>query len=471
MKMIIAGRWTDRPQKIEVLYPYDETVVDTVPQASEEDVETALKESVNGARLMKQMPAWKRSEILEKTSKILLKRKDEMTNILVKEVGKTIREARAEVERTVEIFKYAAEESKRIHGETLPFDSSITSETKIGYFLREPSGVVVAIVPFNVPLALCAHKVAPAIAAGNSVIVKPASKTPLNAIILGEILLEAGMPPEALSVVTGSGSKIGLMLVQDKRVRIVSFTGSVSTGEVIAKAAGIKKLCFELGSNSPMIVSKTADLSKAVKAAVSGGFSIAGQVCISVQRVYVHKEIYQDFLDRLYNEVSKIRFGDPSSEETHMGPVVDRSNADRIIQWIDEAVMKGGKLLTGGGRNKNLIEPTVLTNVPKNTKIMTDELFGPAIAVNPFETFDEAIEEANSTRYGLQVGVFTKDLQEAFKAIKELEFGGVMINEGPRFRADFMPYGGYKDSGIGREGIRFAIEEMTEIKTVSFDLL
>ncbi|HEY8543209.1 MAG TPA: aldehyde dehydrogenase family protein [Pseudothermotoga sp.] len=469
MKMLIAGHWIDRPQKIEILYPYDETVVDTVPMATEEDIESALSAAVEGAKLMKKLPAWKRSEILQRTSEILTQRKEEMTKILVKEVGKTFKEAAAEVIRTAEIFKYTAEEAKRIHGETLSFDSSKGSQEKIGYFIREPAGVVLAIVPFNVPLALCAHKVAPAIAAGNAVIVKPASKTPLNTLLLGEILLDAGMPPEALSIITGSGNQVGLKLVEDKRVRVVSFTGSVPVGELITKAAGIKKLCLELGSNSPMIVCKSADLFRAAKATISGGFSIAGQVCISVQRVYVQRDIYQEFIDILLDEVKKMNVGDPELETTHMGPVIDRPNANRIIEWIDEAIKAGGKILIGGGREKNLIEPTILAQVPKNTKIMTDELFGPAVAVNSFETFDQAIEEANSTRYGLQAGVFTKDIQEALRAIKELDFGGVMINEGPRFRADLMPYGGYKDSGIGREGIRFAIEEMTEIKTVAFD--
>lgn len=470
MKMLIAGRWIDKPQKIEVYYPYDETVVDTVPKATEEDIENALSAAVKGAQQMKNMPAWKRSEILQKTSEILIQKKDQMAKLLVKEVGKTFNEAMAEVIRTAEIFEYAAQEAKRIHGETLPFDSLKSSQEKIGYFVREPAGVVLAIVPFNVPLALCGHKVAPAIAAGNAVIIKPASKTPLNTLLLGEILLEAGMPEEALSIITGSGNQVGLKLVQDRRVRVVSFTGSVPVGELIAKNAGIKKLCLELGSNSPMIVCESADLSRAVKAAVSGGFSIAGQVCISVQRIYVHKKVYQEFLEMLVDQVSKLKVGDPELKETQMGPVIDRSNADRITEWIDEAVKAGGKLLTGGSRDRNLIEPTVLCQVPKNTKIMTDELFGPAVAVNPFETFDQAIEEANSTKYGLQVGLFTRDIQQAFRAIKELNFGGVMINEGPRFRADFMPYGGYKDSGIGREGIRFAIEEMTEIKTVAFDI-
>ncbi|MCD6253713.1 MAG: aldehyde dehydrogenase family protein [Thermotogae bacterium] len=469
MKMIVAGKLVDRDKKIEVYYPYDGSVVDTVPVASEEDIEEAMSAAVEGAKIMKKIPIWKRVEILQKAAELIEERKEELTKTLVKEVGKTLKEASAEVQRTADLFRLSAEEAKRIHGETLPFDALKGSEVKRGYFFREPVGVVVAIVPFNVPLALCAHKVGPAVAAGNAVVVKPTSQTPLNNIILGEVLLDAGMPPEALSVLTGPGSTVGMKIVEDKRARLVSFTGSVATGEMIAKHAGLKKLAFELGSNSALIVSESSNIEKAVQATVEGGFSLAGQVCISVQRVYVHKSIYKDFVDRLVERVKELRVGNPESEETDMGPVIDENNAQRIENWIKEAVEAGAKLAVGGTRDYTLVQPTVLLETPKNTNIMNEELFGPAVAVNSFESFDEAIEEANSTRYGLQVGVFTSKISEAFKAIEELEFGGVMINEGSRYRADFMPYGGYKDSGIGREGIRFAIEEMTELKTVVFD--
>ncbi|HCZ05725.1 MAG: glyceraldehyde-3-phosphate dehydrogenase [Thermotogota bacterium] len=470
MKMIIAGKFVDREKKIEVRYPYNNELVDTVPVATDEDVEEAIKAAVEGSRIMKKTPSWKRVEILQKTAELLERRQKEFTEILVKEVGKTIKEAAAEVKRTAELFGLSAEEAKRIHGETLPFDALKNSENKRGFYLREPVGVVAAIVPFNVPLALCAHKVGPAIAAGNAVIIKPTSQTPLNNIILGECLLEAGMPPEALSVVTGPGGSVGMKIVSDRRIRLVSFTGSVQTGEMIAKHAGLKKLAFELGSNSALILTESGNIEKAVKAAVSGGFSLAGQVCISVQRIYVHRSVYNDFVNTLVERLRSLKVGDPASEETDMGPVIDEENAERIENWIKEAVESGGKLALGGTRNYTLVQPTVLLEVPKNTKIMNEELFGPAVAVNSFDSLDEAIKEANSTRYGLQVGVFTSNISEAFKALEELEFGGVMINEGPRYRADFMPYGGYKDSGIGREGVRFAIEEMTELKTVAFDI-
>ena len=285
MKMIVAGKLVDRDKKIEVYYPYDGSVVDTVPVASEEDIEEAMSAAVEGAKIMKKIPIWKRVEILQKAAELIEERKEELTKTLVKEVGKTLKEASAEVQRTADLFRLSAEEAKRIHGETLPFDALKGSEVKRGYFFREPVGVVVAIVPFNVPLALCAHKVGPAVAAGNAVVVKPTSQTPLNNIILGEVLLDAGMPPEALSVLTGPGSTVGMKIVEDKRARLVSFTGSVATGEMIAKHAGLKKLAFELGSNSALIVSESSNIEKAVQATVEGGFSLAGQVCISVQRV------------------------------------------------------------------------------------------------------------------------------------------------------------------------------------------
>ncbi|AEH51806.1 aldehyde dehydrogenase family protein [Pseudothermotoga thermarum] len=469
MKMIIGGKFVDRPEKLKVHYPYTGEVVDEVPVATAEDVEMAVQSALEGFKTMKKLPAWKRAEILEETAKLILREKKRLTETLVSEVGKTVREAEVEVLRTADIFKLAAEEAKRIHGETLPFDSVKGSEFKRGYFLREPAGIVLAIVPFNVPLALCAHKVAPAIAAGNSIIIKPASQTPLNALILGEILLKAGLPPQAVSVITGPGSTVGMQLVKDPRIRIVSFTGSVEVGQRICKEAGFKKLSLELGSNSPVIVTDTANIERAIAAVVSGGYSIAGQVCISVQRVFVHKKVYKNFVDGLIEKVRNIRFGDPRLPETDMGPVIDEANAIRIISWFEEAKQKGATIAVGGKRNFTLVEPTVLLNVPEDTHIMKEELFGPAVAVNEYEDLDEAIRMANSTRYGLQAGIFTSKISEMMKAIEELQFGGVIINDSSRYRADFMPYGGYKDSGLGREGVRFAIEEMTEIKTIVID--
>lgn len=470
MKMIVGGKEISREKTLEVLYPYTGEVIDTVPEASFEDVDKAISLAVEGKRIMKNTPIYKRVEILNKVSEIILQKVNELTKSLVLEVGKTIREARAEVLRTAEIFKYAAEEARRIHGETLPFDSVKGSEMKKGFFIREPVGIVGAIVPFNVPLALAAHKIAPAIAAGNAVILKPTTQAPLNGIILGRILLEAGMPPEALSVLTGRGNTVGTAIVKDPRIRVITFTGSVDVGKEIMKNAGIKKVALELGSNSALVIMNSANIEKAVKATVSGGFSLAGQVCISVQRVFVQEDVFEDYINRLIEEVKKIKYGDPMNEKIDMGPVIDESNAKRIVEWINEAKELGGKIVIGGQRDYTMVEPTVVVNVPLNAKIMEKELFGPAVAVRKIHDLDEAIKLVNKSRYGLQAGIFTERLEEAFRFAECVEVGGVMINEGPRYRADFMPYGGYKDSGIGREGIKYAIEEMTEIKVVCFDL-
>ncbi len=470
MDMLIGGKKVPGTKRIEVHYPYTGEVVDTIPLATVEEVEQAITIAEKGKGLMKNLPIHKRVDILMRTAELLDRNKNEIANIIVHEAGKTIVDSKDEVVRTAELFRYTAEEAKRIHGETLPFSSLKGSEYKVGYFVKEPVGIVVAIAPFNVPLALMAHKIAPAIAAGNAIIMKPASQTSMNTIRLGELLLEAGMPPEAVSVLTGSGSIVGDALVKDPRVRMVSFTGSLETGKRISANAGIKKLSLELGSNSAMIVTEHADVDKAAQSAVNGGFQNAGQVCISVQRVFVHEKVYDDFINKSVESAKNFKYGNPEIESSQMGPVIDESNAKRIIEWINEAVSKGAKLVTGGERNYTLIPPTILIDVPLNTKIMTNELFGPAIAVRKFRNLDEAIELVNSSQYGLQASIFTNDIKEAFKAANNIEAGGVMINEGPRYRADFMPYGGYKNSGIGREGIKFAIDEMSELKVICFDL-
>jgi len=470
MDMLIGGKRVSGTKRIEVHYPYTGEIVDTIPVATAEEIDQTITMAEKGKRLMKELPIHKRVDILMKTAELLYKNKNEIASLLVHEAGKTIMDSRDEVVRTAELFRYTAEEAKRIHGETLPFSSLKGSENKVGYFVKEPVGIVVAIAPFNVPLALMAHKIAPAIAAGNAIIMKPASQTSMNTIRMGELLVEAGMPPEAVSVLTGGGSVVGDALVKDPRVRMVSFTGSLETGKRISANAGIKKLSLELGSNSAMIVTENADVDKAAQSAVNGGFQNAGQVCISVQRVFVHEKIYDEFVSKTVEKARTFKYGNPELETSEMGPVVDENNAKRIIEWINEAVSHGAKLVTGGERNYTLIPPTILIDVPLNTKMMTNELFGPAIGVRKFKKLDEAIELVNSSQYGLQAAIFTRDIKEAFKAANGIEAGGVMINEGPRYRADFMPYGGYKNSGIGREGVKFAIDEMSELKVVCFDL-
>ncbi|PNR96765.1 aldehyde dehydrogenase family protein [Petrotoga sp. 9PWA.NaAc.5.4] len=470
MEMIVGGKKVSKAKTLKVYNPYSGEIVDDVPDGDINDVENAINSAIEGKKIMKDLPLHKRVEILENVSTLLLEREKELSETIVKEVGKTIKEAKNEVIRTSELFRYAAEEAKRIHGETLPFSSLKGSEHKRGYYVLEPIGIVGAITPFNVPLSLAAHKVAPAIAAGNAVILKPATQTPLNALILGELLLEAGMPEKALSVLTGRGSIVGNAIVKDPRIRFLSFTGSVETGEYICQNAGMKKIGLELGSNSALIVMDSADLDKATQATVDGGFSLAGQVCISVQRVFIQEKVYEEFINKLVEKTKRIILGDPMDEKTTMGPVIDEQNAQRIVEWIQEAEVKGGKIVTGGKRNYTLIEPTIVIDTPLETKIMQNELFGPAVALRKIKSLQEAIDLTNRSIYGLQAGVFTEKISEAFKAAEEIEAGGVMINEGPRYRADFMPYGGYKKSGIGREGIKFAIEEMSEMKVICFDL-
>lgn len=455
---------------VNVYNPYDGSIVDTVEESTLEDVNRAIQQAEIGKTIMAAMPLYKRSEILKRTAQLLLEKSEEIATILVKEVGKTIREARIEVRRSAEIFNLASEEAKRLHGETLPFDSIVGSENRNGFFLRVPVGIIGAITPFNVPLALASHKIAPAIAGGNSVIFKPSTFTPLSGLKLKQLLIEGGLPPEALNVVIGSGETVGNAIVKDPRIRMISFTGSKDVGIEIMKKAGLKKITLELGSNSALILTDKGDVSSAVQATVRGGFAVAGQVCISVQRVLVHKRVLNDYLDKLVSAVKNIKVGNPIDESTDMGPVINEQAAMRIEEWINKAIERGGRILVGGNRDKTLFEPTVLIDVPLDAEVVSKEIFGPVVVVIPFENLLEAIAIANASEYGLQAGIFTSDIEEAFFAIRHLDVGGVMINDGPSYRADFMPYGGVKGSGLGREGVRYALEEMTEIKTVCFNL-
>ena len=455
---------------INIYNPYDGTIIETIPESTLEDVERAIEKAEKGKKIMGEMSLFERSEILRRTAEIIEKNKEDFVLTLVKEVGKTIKEARTEVRRAIEIFRLASEEAKRIHGETLPFESVPNGEKRVGYFIRFPVGIIAAITPFNVPLVLASHKIAPAIAGGNSIIFKPSTITPLADIKLAKVLIEAGLPEEAINVVIGPGSTIGNAIVKDPRIRMISFTGSKEVGIEILKNAGLKKVSLELGSNSALILSKNGDISSAVSATIRGGYAVAGQVCISVQRVLVQREIFDEYLEKLIEEVKKIKVGDPMKEDTDMGPVISEESAKRIEEWLKEAKEMGAQIVIGGKREKTLFEPTVVINVPTEAKLFSKEVFGPVVVVNSFNKLSEAIEIANNSEYGLQAGIFTNNIEEAFYAIKKLEVGGVMINDAPSYRADFMPYGGVKGSGIGREGVKYALEEMTEIKTVCFNL-
>ncbi len=470
MKMYIAGQWMETKDKIEVLNPFDASVVDTVPRAAAQEVDKALESATRGARTMAELPAYQRYLILNKTAQLVRERQEEFARLISLESGKVLRESRLEVARSIETIELSAEEAKRIRGETIPLDAASGGQGKFGFTLRVPCGVVVAISPFNFPLNLLCHKVAPALAAGNAVIAKPPTDTPLTGLRFTELLLEAGLPPEGIQCITGPGSSVGEQLCGDPRVRKISFTGSPGVGERICQVAGVKKVTMELGSNSPLIIMPDADLEQVAKATVTTGYAIAGQVCISTQRVLVNQAIYSDFLDTLRPEVESIVTGNPLEEDTQMGPMIREYDAIRVESWINEAVSGGARLITGGGRQGNLVTPTVVADVDARERICCDELFGPAVAVTHFEDIDQAIALANDSRYGLSAGIFTRNLDWAIRFVREVHSGNLMVNWGPQWRVDLMPYGGLKQSGFGKEGPRYAVEEMTELKMVVFHL-
>jgi len=469
MKMHIDGKWVDRKQKIDVRDPFDDSLIDTVPKATPDDVEAALKSAVEGYAIMRKIPVHQRAEILYKTAAIIKERQEEYAKVIAREGSKTIREARKEARRTGNTLTISAEESKRVLGETIPFDSFPGGESKVGYYYRFPIGVILAITPFNDPLNLVAHKLGPAFAAGNSVILKPTTATPLSSGKLVEAFLEAGLPPKAIQLLYGPGKDVGEPLVRDDRVRMVSFTGGLEAGKRVASLAGIKKIGMELGSNSPVIVWKDAPVPYAAESCVSGAFWAAGQNCIGVQRVYVHKDIYPAFRDEFVRLTNKYKTGDKMKEDTDMGPMINETEAKRVESWVAEAQKMGAKVLAGGKRKGAIYYPTVLENVPEKATIHHEEVFGPVVNLYPVSTFEEAIEKSNSLPYGLLAAIFTKDIDLALKAAYELDCGGVMINESTDYRLDSMPFGGIRGSGLGREGIKFALQEMSEPKVVCFN--
>lgn len=470
MRMFLCGEWQDRPAKIDVTNPFNGAVIDTVPRGTADDVDKALATLVEGARLMRNMPAYDRSRILRKAAALMLEREQSLGRTVSTEEGKILAEGVFEASRARETIDVSADEAKRISSEVVPLDAAPGAKGKFGFTLRVPCGIVAAITPFNFPLNLVAHKVGPAIAAGNAVIIKPASDTPLSALRLVEILLEAGMPPQAIACITGGGGEIGNALCTDKRVRKISFTGSFEVGEAICKMAGVKRVTMELGSNSPVIIMDDADLDKAAQMVTVSGFSNAGQVCISAQRILTSSGVYGDFLDALRPRVQALTTGDQLAEATKMGPMIRERDAMRVESWVNEAVGAGAKLVTGGKRHGTIYEATVLADVAPSMRISCDELFGPAVAVTRTSDIDEAIRLANSTNYGLSASIFTRDIERAMRFAREVDSGNLHVNWGTQWRADLMPYGGLKDSGLGKEGPHYAIREMSEEKMVVFHL-
>ena len=470
MRMFLGGQWQDRPETINVTNPFSGAVVDTVPRGTAADVDQALVTLVEGARIMKAMPAYDRSRILRKAAGLMLEREAELGRTISTEEGKILSEGVLEANRARETIDVSADEARRITSEVVPLDGAPGGKGKFGFTLRVPCGIVAAITPFNFPLNLVAHKVGPAIAAGNAVVIKPASDTPLSALKLVEILLEAGLPPEAIACITGGGSEIGKALATDKRIRKISFTGSYEVGETICRMAGVKRVTMELGSNSPVIIMDDADLDRAASMVTASGFSNAGQVCISAQRILTSSAVYGNFLDALKPRVEALQAGDQLAEGTKMGPMIRERDAIRVENWVDEAVSAGARLVTGGKRHGTIYEATVLADVDPKQKISCDELFGPAVAVTRCSDIDEAIRLANSTNYGLSASIFTRDIERAMRFAREVDSGNLHVNWGTQWRADLMPYGGLKDSGLGKEGPHYAIQEMTEEKMVVFHL-
>jgi len=459
-------------EKLQIFNPYDNSVIAELEQDTPSSVAAKLSLARTGLIKMRDLSQQRRAEILNKAADLVSKYAEEFAQILVMEVGKTWREASAEAARCVNTLRLSAIEAMKLAGEEVAF-SAAGHPNKQGFYKRVPCGVVVAITPFNFPLNLAAHKIGPAIAAGCSVILKPASATPLSGIKLAETLYDAGLPKEALQVAIGPGSTVGNALVESPIPRMVTFTGSRAVGEEITRHAGIKKIVLELGSNSAVVILSDADLERAAKRIKVGGYCLAGQVCISTQRVYVEEEVYQPFLDLLVSQVSTLKTGDPLDESTELGPMIEGKQIERILSWIDEARSAGAEVVLEGKRSGallSLLGPWILTRVPEDQKLIKMEAFAPVVVVNPVKDLEDAICKVNATCYGLQAAVFTKDLKKAFRACDGIDAGGVLVNEVPTFRVDLMPYGGMKGSGLGREGPAYAIREMTEEKLYLFDL-
>ncbi len=469
MDMLIGGTWSPAASgaREDIRSPYDGTVVGSVPVAGLADVEAALDAAEQGATTWRVTPAHERMRILLRAAALADERAAEIARLISAETGKTVAEAIGEAGRSGEIIRLAAFEGAHLYGDTLPLDANRgTGLDKIGFTVHQPCGVVVAISPFNYPALLALHKLGPALAGGNAVVLKPARSTPLTALALAACFVDAGLPDGVLAVLTGSGAVLGDALVGDPRVRKVSFTGSTATGEHITRVAGIKKLSLELGASCPVIILPDADIEAASAAVAAGGYINAGQVCISVQRVLTHPSITGDFLDALVPKVQAIRTGDPSAPDTGVGTLINADEAERVRTSIETAVKDGARVLTGGERDGAIVAPTVVADVDPASPFSHDELFGPAVAVSSVADWTSAIAQANATTYGLGAGVFTSDVSGAVRAIREIDAGVIHINWTPLWRADLMPYGGLKGSGLGKEGPRSAVAEMTETKTV-----
>lgn len=466
---LIGGQWRQGDTVVPVHDPFTGKILAEVSQANQADAEAAIQSTVDAAKAMGALPSHARYNLLQKIAGALYDRREEFARLMTAEAGKPITDAKREVSRAVQTFTVAAEEAKRIPGDVIPLDWTPGTDSHLGILRRFPIGPVLGITPFNFPLNLVAHKVAPALAAGNPILIKPAPQTPLTALLLGEVVVEAGLPPGGLNVLPCNNT-VAEQLVVDPRFTLLSFTGSAAVGWALKAKCGKKKVVLELGGNAGVIVEPDADLDFAAQRCAAGGFGYAGQTCISVQRILAHHSIADLFTTKLLLQVARLKAGDPSDEATVVGPLIDQNAAHRIETWISEAVSQGARVLLGGKRMGSVVEATVLSNVTPAMKVSCQEVFGPVVTVTPYRQFGEAIQALNRSDYGLQAGVFTQDVNKVFHAFRRLEVGTVLANEIPTFRADHMPYGGVKDSGIGREGVRAAIEEMTEPRLLVMNL-
>lgn len=460
------GKWQDSTDYANLYAPYTKEVIAQIPQLTRAEVERAIDTAYATNEQMARLTAYDRASILEHIAQLFINNRQQAAEIIALEAAKPLKFAYAEIDRTIETYKFAAEEAKRLTGEMIPMDAAKNGAGRFGYTVQQPLGVIGAITPFNFPQNLVAHKVGPAIAAGNTIVLKPASQTPLSALFLAELIDQTALPKGAFHVVTGSGRVVGDAIVESDKVKMVTFTGSPAVGIGIRNKAGLKRVALELGSNSGLIIDRGVDIAQIISKCVTGAFSNQGQVCISLQRTYVMDELYDDFVEQFALAAKKLVIGNPLEETTDISAMIHIDEQQRVLSWVEEAVASGAHIVTGGVVENGVFMPTILTNVVADAKVCCQEAFAPIVVVNLITSIEEGIEAINNSNYGLQAGIFTNDIQTAFKAAKELEVGGVMINDIPTYRVDQMPYGGVKESGTGKEGLKYAIHEMMETKLV-----
>ncbi|WAH36018.1 aldehyde dehydrogenase family protein [Alicyclobacillus dauci] len=467
----IDGEWVKTDRIVPLENPHTGETFAHIGYASVEQAKQAIDAAAKAFETFRHTPAWQRAHILRSVAELISDRRDELAETISREAAKPMRAAKAEVDRTIQTYLFAAEAARDIRGESIPMDAAPHGEKHTAYTVHRPLGVVSAITPFNFPMNLVAHKVGPAIAAGNTIVLKPAEQTPLSALVLAKLFKDAGLPNGVLNIVTGDGKELSEVLTTHPDVAFVTFTGSPRVGKLIRAQAGLRKVTLELGSNSPLLIDEgftDGELTQIAEEAVNGAFSYNGQVCISIQRIYVHQSVYEKFTKLLADKAKALKIGDPLDKSTDISALINQQAVDRLQSWLDHAISGGAKAVTGGKIDGRVIEPTVLIDVPEDAELQQEEAFGPVALVAPFDDWNEAINSANRSKYGLNAGAFTKNIDHALAAAANIQAGAVLINQVPTFRVDQMPYGGVKESGTGREGVRYAMQDMMEVKMVAF---